>query len=166
MPRFPVPQLLGALALSMVLVAACSDDGAGEPTTSPTAPPDATATSTVPPDASVTATAAPDGDRVEVAAPIVSVDVLIAESFPPQYFVEVVSALPNGCHRFSRYEETRSGTEIQIDVYNTFPAEDGDLACTMIYGEVTSNVALGIDFEPGTEYTLQVNDVTKTFVAQ
>ena len=185
MSRLSAPRLLGVLVLSAAVLGACSEgnsDASATPTTPPevtatatvppdtavtsTPPPGVTVTSTVPPEASVTPTAPPDGDTVEVPAPIVSVEVIVAESFPPQYFVEVVSALPNGCHRFSHIEVTRADTEIRIDVFNTIPSDRADLACTQIYGVMTSNVALGIDFESGTEYTLLVNDVTETFVAQ
>ena len=51
---------------------------------------------------------------VEVLAPIESVEVLIMESFPPQYSVDVVSGLPNGCTPFCGYRLERNGDMIQI----------------------------------------------------
>ena len=103
---------------------------------------------------------------VEVLAPIDSVNVLIAESFPPQYFVEVVSGLPSGCAEFNGHDVARDGTTIRITVNNLEPASEALVLCTAIYGMHQSNVALGSDFESGTEYTVHVNDATETFVAQ
>ena len=174
--------LVGVVALSALALAGCSNGVEVASSPSPTSTSEPTVTGT----ATATSTASPSeplppgtptpivgltplpgpGATVEVPAPFVSVDVRVAESFPPQYFVEVVSALPNGCHRFSRYEVSRDGNTVRIDVWNAVPANLSAVACTMIYGEVTSNVPLGSDFESGVEYTLEVNDVTRTFVAQ
>ena len=100
-------------------------------------------------------------------APIVSVDLAIAESFPPQYFVGVVSAQPNGCERFSHVEVSRDGNAVEISVYNTVPKHPEVALCAAIYGETTSNVALGSDFEPGETYTVSVNGEQQLrFVAQ
>lgn len=115
-----------------------------------------------------TATPTPaDDERREVEAPVESFELLILESFPVQYNVEIVSGLPNGCHQFERYEVERDGsaTDIQITVWNTIPVGD-DIACTEIYGMHTGTATLGTDFESGTEYTLTVGELTETFVAQ
>ena len=101
---------------------------------------------------------------VEVPAPIDSVDINIAESFPPQYFVHVQSGLPNACHKFNKYGVSRAGDTISITVTNLKP--DEPLMCAEVYQTVESNIALGSDFESGETYTVQVNDVTETFVAQ
>lgn len=107
------------------------------------------------------------GERIEVEAPVESFEILVLESFPPQYNVEIVSGLPNGCHLFERYEVERdgAGTDIKITVWNTIPSGD-DIACTEIYGTHEGTATLGSDFESGTEYTLTVGDLTETFVAQ
>ena len=102
---------------------------------------------------------------VKVAAPIEGVEVNVAESFPPQYFVMVTSGLPNGCFQFDNYELSREGEEITITVTNLVPA-DQSTPCTEQLRTVESNVALGSDFEGGKTYTVLVNDVTETFVAQ
>jgi hypothetical protein len=101
-----------------------------------------------------------------VLAPIDSVNVLIDESFPPQYFVEVVSGLPSGCAEFNGYDVARDGTTIRITVNNLEPAPEEPVFCTAIYWVHQSNVALSSDFESGTKYTIHVNDATETFVAQ
>jgi hypothetical protein len=59
----------------------------------------------------------------------------------------------------------RDGDTVFLDVFNTRPAR-ADLACTMIYGERETAVALGSDFVPGTRYTLDVNGTRETFTAQ
>jgi hypothetical protein len=101
-----------------------------------------------------------------VLAPIESVDVRVAESFPPQYFLDVVSGLPGGCAQFDRYEVERSGTDITVTVWNLEPAPGSMVICTAIYGYVEHAIALGSDFVSGTTYTVHVNDTTTTFVAQ
>jgi hypothetical protein len=40
------------------------------------------------------------------------------------------------------------------------------MACTDVYGTVEHNIPLGSDFDPGTMYTVLVNDVAETFVTQ
>ncbi len=101
-----------------------------------------------------------------VLAPIESVDLRIAESFPPQYFLDVVSGLPSGCAQFDRYDLERAGTDITVTVWNLEPAPGSDVFCTAIYGYVEHAVPLGSDFVSGQTYAVHVNDVTTTFVAQ
>ena len=108
----------------------------------------------------------PPAGVVETPAPIVAVELLIAESYPPQYFVAVSSAQPDGCHRFSRFEVTRNGTEIEIAVWNTVPENLAVVLCTAIYGQTETSVAIGSDFEPGETYTISVNGEQQSFVAQ
>jgi len=102
-------------------------------------------------------------ETVEKLAPIDRVEILVAESFPPQYFVLVESGLPNGCVEFDRYEVTRDGDMIRIAIINR---ELVGMACTDVYGTVEHNIPLGSDFDPDTMYTVLVNDVAETFVTQ
>ena len=106
----------------------------------------------------------PEPTMVEVPAPIDSVDINIAESFPPQYFVQVKSGLPNACYEFNGYDVSRDGETVRITVTNLKPEQQ--LMCAEIYRTVESNVALGSDFEGGKTYTVHVNDLTETFIAQ
>jgi hypothetical protein len=103
--------------------------------------------------------------RVEVRAPIVRLSVRVAESFPPQYFADVTSALPDGCANFARTALRREGDDVFVDVLNTRPSRD-DMACTMIYGEHETAVALGSDFVPGKTYTVDANGTRESFTAQ
>ena len=107
-------------------------------------------------------------EMVEVSAPIHQVDIEIAESWPPQYFLHVVSGLPNGCARFDSYSvapRTGDSDTIRVEVINLEPA-DGLAACAEVYGFVEHTIRLGSDFVPGKTYMVVVNDVTETFVAQ
>jgi hypothetical protein len=106
-----------------------------------------------------------DESRTELRAPIVRVSLRVAESQPPQYFADVVSALPDGCTRFARAAVRPEARSVFVDVFNSVPS-DGATMCTMIYGEKESAVALGSDFEPGATYTLDVNGTRQTFVAR
>ncbi len=109
-------------------------------------------------------TATPSPQMIEALAPIDRAEILVAESFPPQYFVLVESGLRNGCVEFDRYEVARDGDTIHVAIINLEPA--GSVPCTEEYGTVEHNIPLGSDFEPGTTYTVLVNDVTETFVTQ
>lgn len=100
-----------------------------------------------------------------VLAPIDSVEIEVAESAPPQYFLVVGSGLPNGCARFDEYTVESEGAIVIVRVTNLVP-EDENVMCTMVYGTVETRVALGTDFEPGSHYTVQVNDVTQILVTQ
>ena len=105
-------------------------------------------------------------DLIATPAPIERVEIRVAESSPPQYFVDIVSGLPNGCARFDSIETNRSGDTIRLVVRNLVPGPGSSVACTMIYGTVQHHVALGTDFESGRTYTVVVNDVTEMFQAQ
>ena len=106
-----------------------------------------------------------DPGMVQALAPIESVEILILESFPVQYRVLVISGLPNACYSFAGFRVERRDDLVQIEIVNWRPADPG-VVCAEVYGTVATNVPLGTDFEPGKRYTVQVNDVTETFVAQ
>ena len=110
---------------------------------------------------------APPSDAVardEVRATIVRVALRIAESHPPQVFLEVVSALEDGCTRFARTAVHREGSLLRVDVFNTRPAAGAGIACTMIYGEHETTIALGSDFVAGETYVVDVHGKRQTFV--
>ena len=108
---------------------------------------------------------AADFPTTEAPAPIESLDVLVLESYPPQYILAVTSGLPNGCARFGGYEVTRDGDTILVAVTNLVPADEGTI-CTDVCGVARHNISLGSDFQSGTTYTILVNGLPKTFVAQ
>src|SRR5690606_19490892 len=137
----------------------------GEPTSSAPAEP---TTGAETPDEPAGPTTAPgvDFDRVEAPAPIEEAEVRFLESFPVQHRLDIVSGLPSGCAAFERIDVERDGTTFTVSVVNTVPAPDQQVACTMIYGMTENTVDLGSDLDAGTEYTVHVNDLTITFVAQ
>jgi hypothetical protein len=110
------------------------------------------------------ATPLPAG-RMLADAPIESVDVVVMESFPPQYGLHIVAGLPSGCAEKAGYDVSRAGNRIEVSVHNSVPS-DPNVVCTMIYGIYDLNVNLGSDFVPGRTYTVDVNGTEVTFTAQ
>ena len=107
----------------------------------------------------------PNNTVVLERAPIESLDLRVAESAPPQHFVDVTSGLPNGCAHFYGYELTLAGSTITVIVWNTMPA-DIRAACTMQYEVTVHAIPLGANLVPGRQYTLRINDKDTTFVAR
>ena len=99
-------------------------------------------------------------DTVDELAPIESVQILVLESYPEQFVVQIVSGIPNGCASYSHTEVSQDGTDIYISVYNSVPAPDqlAFIACAAIYGIREESVSLGSDFERGTVFSVHVND--------
>lgn len=111
------------------------------------------------------ATGPSTGEMLETLAPILSAEVAALESFPVQYMLLIESALPNGCIEFGGYQVSREGATIKVRVTNQEPA-DKDVMCTQQYRTVKTTVSLGtgLDYEPATAYTVEVNDVSTGFV--
>ena len=102
-------------------------------------------------------------------SPIESGEVVILESTPPQYQVQVVSGMPKGssCSQFNGYEIRRREPNRRDIVITHHQVADPFVTCTADYPVVETTVPLGSDFEPGVEYTVSVNsDITKSFVAR
>jgi len=165
-----------ALAAIIFAVAASGDDDdpvAGNPPAvsdgdEPTAGPE----TPIPSEPPFTVTPADPGanpqlpaDRQAEAAPIDGLDVRVAESFPPQYFLNVQAGLPSGCAEQYKHEVSRDGEVITVTVLNSLP-KGTDVICTAIYGMYQLNIALGSDFDPGVTYTVVVNGQETTFTAQ
>jgi hypothetical protein len=103
-----------------------------------------------------------DASRRRELAPIHDLSVRIAESSPPQAFVDVTTGLPSGCAQFDSAVLDRSGSTLTLTMWNSQPS--GNMACTAIYGYVRHTVPLG-SMAPGT-YSLRVNSETRTFTVQ
>ncbi len=103
--------------------------------------------------------------KVEL-APIDNLELIIRESFPPQYAIKITSGLPSGCHQFDKAEPDgwRSNTLV-IRVTNIAP-DDPDVACDTLYRFVESVVELGTDFVPRERYAVEVNGKRLDFTAQ
>lgn len=99
-------------------------------------------------------------------APIDNLELIIRESFPPQYAVKITSGLPSGCHQFDRAEpDGWRGSTLIIRVTNIAP-DDPDVACDTLYRFVDTVVELGTDFVPRQRYAVQVNERRLDFTAQ
>ena len=102
-------------------------------------------------------------------SPIQSAEIVILESFPPQYQLRVVSGLPkgSGCSQFNGYDVRRSeANEIEV-VVTHHEVADRLVVCTAVFPIVETNIPLGSGFESGEKYTVRVNsDTTTSFVAQ
>jgi hypothetical protein len=103
-------------------------------------------------------------DSEAVPAPIDGLDVLVLESYPPQYMLHVQAGLPSGCAKQYTHSVARTADVITVTVLNSMPK--GSPICTMIYGMYELNINLGSDFQPGQTYSVKVNDQTTTFTAQ
>ena len=89
-----------------------------------------------------------------------------AESFPPQYFVGIVSREANSCGRFDSLDVRLDGSTVDVQVWNLVPRDTSGLVCAQVVSTTERNVALGTEFIQGETYTVLVNGVTETFVAQ
>ena len=105
-------------------------------------------------------------DRVRALAPVERVEVRVAESFPPQYFVGIVSGEANSCVKFDSLDVRRDGSTVHVQVWNLVPSDSSGLLCAQVVSTTEHNVALGTEFIQGETYTVLVNGVTETFVAQ
>ena len=124
-----------SLVVAVAALAACGGNGA--PPTSPTPP------------------------GMDVGPSLVeSVDVRIAESFPVQVFSRITGVVGDGCSTLLPIEQTRSGTEITVEVRRERPK---GAICTQIARLFDETIRLTGEFPPGT-YRLKVNDVVHPFV--
>ena len=101
-------------------------------------------------------------DSSPVLAPLDGIELQIADSFPLQYFLTLVSGLPDGCHSFGGYTLTRDGNRVLIRVFNLRPSNT-NLMCIQVYGTVDTKISLGSDFDPNETYTIDVNSKTISF---
>lgn len=141
--RLAAMLLAAFVALLAPLVAACSDrDPRPIPSPSPTY-----------------------RTKIEL-APIDNLELIIRESFPPQYAIKITSGLPSGCHQFHKAEPDgwRANTLV-IRVTNLAP-DDPDVACDTLYRFVESVIELGTDFVPRERYAVEVNGKRLDFTAQ
>lgn len=102
----------------------------------------------------------PTGDATmsTVQLQIQHVDILIAESSPPQVTARVIGIIPDSCTTAREPEISRDGSTITIKIIGERP--DG-VACAQIISSYEKSVALG-SLDPGS-YTLHVNNLTQVF---
>ncbi len=175
---------VGAVSVVAFALVACTGDSGSNGTETPTQPPTATSpadnggggnlggdTPVVPGPGGGNGQVGNDtpppvgADRRLEEAPVEDLEILIRESFPPQYAVIVRSGLPSGCAAYEGTQVERDGEVITLTVWNSMPA-DPNVMCTMIYGIAENTINLGSDFESGVTYTVHAGEQTITFVAQ
>ncbi len=101
-----------------------------------------------------------DDEFIIKPAPIVNVDVRIAESFPPQVFVDIRGVLTDGCTVLNETKVQRQGNIIDITVTTQRPR---DAVCIQVISFFDTVVPLGSDFITGVQYTLRVNGQAQQF---
>jgi len=106
----------------------------------------------------------PGEGRALVLAPVEDLSLVIRESYPPQYVLQVTSALPNGCAAFEGYTIDRQGSTISIEVWNSMSTQS--VSCIMLYGYLPLSIELGTDFSSGQHVTVNVNGRVLGFTAQ
>jgi inhibitor of cysteine peptidase len=94
-------------------------------------------------------------------APIHEVTPTVLTSLPPQISIYIKGGLSDGCTTFHRLETKRDGNTVTITVTTQRPR---DAACTQVYGYFERDVNLGSDFISGETYTVNVNDMSTSFV--
>ena len=98
-------------------------------------------------------------------APILDIEIRTDGSLPPEYFVDVLSEEPTICDHFDSYNVTHTGnTTVIVDIFNR-KCCTGCLDRDEYYPNPWHTIPLGSDFVSGVNYTVEVNDVTETFVA-
>lgn len=100
------------------------------------------------------------GDVLVKPAPIVSAKVRIAESFPPQVFVDIKGVLTDGCTTLKGTDVQRQGNLIDIAVTTQRPR---DAVCIQIVSYFDVAIPLGSNFIAGQQYTLRVNGQSQQF---
>jgi len=87
-----------------------------------------------------------------------TVDVLIAESSPPQGSAHVSAIIPDSCTKAREPEISRDGSTITVTIIGERPE---GVACAQVISSYDKSIPLGT-LDPG-RYTLHVNNVTKDF---
>lgn len=165
-----MPRLhLALFSLILVLLAACATPAA-QPTAeltpitpaTPTPGPDEPVSSTPeepileePPVMSSPYQPQPDDAKLQRGQAFVeSAQVIVAESFPPQFFLSLMGSLPTPCHQLRIVTGNPDGRHrINIDVYSVV---DPNQACTQVLEPFNVNVPLGK--LPSGKYEVWVNN--------
>jgi hypothetical protein len=110
-----------------------------------------------------TAVACDDGgSNNTVRAPIDSATVIVLDQSPPQYTVDIIAGLPDGCSSPGSHSVRRDGLTYEIEVLNR---HSGAEVCAAVYGQYELAVELG-GVQTGQPYTVKVNDQVLSFVAE
>ena len=89
-------------------------------------------------------------------AKVTSVEVIVAESFPPQYFAVATGQLPDGCTEIDGTTQTMQARTIKITLTTTRP---NDAMCTTAVQPFKENIPINVDGLSAGQYTIEVNGV-------
>lgn len=109
------------------------------------------------------------GHTIIAESPVQSAEVVMPGSPSLAYTLRVVSGLPrgSGCSQFNGYEIRRSAADHWDVAITHHEVADPMVVCTADFPILETEVPLGSAFEPGSEYTINVNDdASVTFVAR
>ena len=81
----------------------------------------------------------------------------VAESWPPQYFVDIYTDQPSPCAHLQEPAFTVDGADITVTVWNY--TEPG-MACAAVIvpGHIVLALGSAADYQPDTQYTVNIND--------
>ena len=89
-------------------------------------------------------------------AKVTGVEVIVAESFPPQYFAVAIGQLPDGCTEIDGATQTVQARTIKITLTTTRP---NDAMCTTAVQPFKENIPINVDGLSAGQYTVEVNGV-------
>jgi hypothetical protein len=95
-------------------------------------------------------------------APIDSATVVVLDSSPPKYTVDIIARLQDGCTSPASHSVRRDGLTYEVTVLNR---HSGAEVCAAIYAQYELAVELK-DVQSGRPYTVKVNDQVLSFVAE
>lgn len=103
------------------------------------------------------------GERTPYEANIVSVDVLLLESYPVQVVVTAEGYLTNGCDELGDVTQRRDEATFFVTILGLAPVLPNGVACTPAGDTFSERVTLATrDLAPGT-YKVNVNGVVESF---
>jgi hypothetical protein len=150
---------LPVIILLALLVAACSGESGREAEPPEPTPEDPNATM-VPPGADgeepINPYAPGKGDESlqRGEAFIEAAEILILESFPPQFRLQVIGALPTPCHSLRAVVEAPDEqNEIHVEIYSLV---DPEVVCAQVLEPFEASIPLGRDLQ-GASYTVFIN---------
>jgi inhibitor of cysteine peptidase len=93
-------------------------------------------------------------------AKVTNVEVIVAESDPPQYFAVVTGQLPDGCTEIGRTTQRVVGRTIRITMHTERPE---DAVCTTAVAPFQETIPLDVSGLSAGQYSVEVNGVTASF---
>lgn len=89
-------------------------------------------------------------------AKVTSVEVIVAESYPPQYFAVASGQLPDSCTEIDGSTQMMQGRTIKITLTTTRP---DDAMCTTAVQPFEETIPINVDGFSAGQYTVEVNGV-------